>query len=87
MVRYKFVGTLSEQHSTQTMLKEGALRYSGVGVLHEFLGFNDYKSPLYSGAREVNSVERFSKDMYLEFLEAGFGKEGVNTPETCLKEP
>ncbi|MEM2725377.1 MAG: ATP-binding protein, partial [Candidatus Nezhaarchaeales archaeon] len=58
---------------------------SEMGVLHEFLGFSDHKSPLYGRAREVINVERFSKDKSIEFLEAGFKEEGVSPPREVIE--
>jgi len=59
---------------------------SEVGVLHEFLGFNNYTSPLYGRVRSIVTLERFSRDKSVEFLEEGFNEAGFKAPRDLLCE-
>ncbi|WP_456394815.1 AAA family ATPase [Thermococcus sp.] len=51
---------------------------SEVGMLHDFLGFDNPKKPLFGRyAREI-TLERFSREQSLDFLERGFRELGVD---------
>ena len=53
---------------------------SEVGLLHDFLGMDDYSSPLYGRIYEEVEIKPFSKKLSTEFLQAGF-KEVSLTPK------
>ncbi len=44
---------------------------SEVGLLHDFVGINDYESPLYGRVCREVTVEPFSRELSAEFLSAG----------------
>ncbi|WP_394326730.1 AAA family ATPase [Thermococcus chitonophagus] len=54
---------------------------SEVGLLHDFLGIDDYNSPLYGRAYGEVTVEPFSRDLSKEFLRRGFEEAGVKISE------
>lgn len=58
---------------------------SEIGVLQEFIGFDDPESPLYGRAREIITVDRFDKEKSLEFLESGFREIGMNVHREILE--
>jgi len=58
---------------------------SEVGLLYNFLGLEDPKSPLYGRAYDKVVVERFSRERSVEFLEAGFAEAGVKVPQEVLE--
>ncbi|MEM1683536.1 MAG: ATP-binding protein [Ignisphaera sp.] len=58
---------------------------SEVGLLHEFLGFSDPESPLYGRVKNIVTVDRFSKEKSLEFLEVGFNEIGFSPPKEVLE--
>ncbi len=50
---------------------------SEVGLLHDFLGIDDYESPLYGRIAGEVYVEPFTPDVSKEFLKTGFREAGV----------
>jgi AAA+ ATPase superfamily predicted ATPase len=59
---------------------------SEVGLLRNFIGYEDPSSPLYGrGVYEV-LVERFKPELSREFLERGFREEGVEPPVDIIDE-
>ncbi|MCE4610585.1 MAG: ATP-binding protein [Desulfurococcales archaeon] len=59
---------------------------SEVGVLRDFLGFNDPSSWLYGRIRDELIVERFDREKSIDFLEKGFSECGVKSPITVIEE-
>jgi len=59
---------------------------SEVGLLRDFLGYEDPSSPLYGRAVYEVVIERFSKEESKEFLERGFREEGVLPPSEVIDE-
>jgi len=59
---------------------------SEVGLLRDFLGYEEPKSPLYGRAVYEVVVERFSKEESREFLMRGFREEGVSPPPEVIDE-
>ncbi|MCS7145257.1 MAG: ATP-binding protein, partial [Aigarchaeota archaeon] len=57
---------------------------SEVGLLHDFFGLEDSKSPLFYRHREEIPVERFNSEKALEFLRRGFYYHGIRPPEELL---
>lgn len=53
---------------------------SEVGLLSDFLGFEDPESPLYGRVYEAVTLDRFSEEQSREFLELGFRELGVEAP-------
>ncbi|WP_297500548.1 hypothetical protein [Thermococcus sp.] len=43
-------------------------------LLHDFLGLNDYSSPLYGRIYEEVEVKPFTRELSREFLRRGFEK-------------
>lgn len=59
---------------------------SEVGVLSDFLGFNDPSSPLYGRVRDELFIARFSREESIDFLEKGFSECGVRPPRDTVEE-
>ncbi len=59
---------------------------SEVGVLKDFLGFNNPDSPLYGRIRDELTVTRFNKEKSIDFLEKGFSECGVRPPYNIIEE-
>jgi AAA+ ATPase superfamily predicted ATPase len=59
---------------------------SEVGLLRDFLGYEEPESPLYGRAAYEVVVERFSKEESREFLMRGFKEEGVSPPPEVIDE-
>jgi AAA+ ATPase superfamily predicted ATPase len=59
---------------------------SEVGLLRDFLGYEEPESPLYGRAAYEVVVERFSKEESREFLMRGFREEGVSPPPEVVDE-
>ncbi len=59
---------------------------SEVGVLRDFLGFDDPSSPLYGRVVDELTIERFSRENSLDFLEKGFSECGVRPPRGVIEE-
>ena len=57
---------------------------SEIGLLRDFLGYEDPSSPLYGRAIHEVIVERFSREESREFLMRGFREEGVIPPLDLL---
>lgn len=58
---------------------------SEVGLLFDFLGFQDPKSPLYGRHCTEITTGRFSKSASMKFLTDGFEQIGVEAPESTLQ--
>jgi AAA+ ATPase superfamily predicted ATPase len=59
---------------------------SEVGLLYNFLEFDNYASPLYGRVRDEIVLSRFSKEDSIRFLEIGFNEVGMYPPKTILEE-
>jgi len=59
---------------------------SEVGLLYRFLGFSNPSSPLYGRVRDELFVERFSRELSIEFLERGFEEAGISVSESVIEE-
>ncbi len=59
---------------------------SEIGLLLEFVGIDNPKSPLYGRYAEVISVERFTKEQSIRFLKRGFEEAGIRAREEQLEE-
>ncbi|NJE29764.1 ATP-binding protein [Thermococcus sp. 18S1] len=58
---------------------------SEVGMLHDFLGLDNPKKPLFGRyAREI-TLERFSRERSIEFLKAGFKELGIDVSPSELE--
>ena len=53
---------------------------SEVGLLHDFLGIDDYESPLYGRSHREVVLKPFSKGLSIEFLRRGFSEIGMEVP-------
>ena len=58
---------------------------SEIGLLTDFIGIEDPESPLYGRYSEVVELERFNRDLSLEFLRKGFEELRVNVSEELLE--
>ena len=58
---------------------------SEVGLLHDFLGIEDYSSPLYGRIYEEVEVKPFSRELSEAFLRQGFEEIGINVSEDEIK--
>ncbi|ASJ12275.1 AAA family ATPase [Thermococcus thioreducens] len=58
---------------------------SEVGLLHDFLGLDDYSSPLYGRIYEEVEVRPFPRELSEEFLRVGFSEVGLNVPQDDIK--
>ncbi|MGB9729632.1 MAG: AAA family ATPase [Thermoprotei archaeon] len=58
---------------------------SEMGLLTDFIGTEDYESPLYGRGRGELILERFSEDKSISYLEAGFNEYGMNVNVDMLK--
>ncbi|MBC7095017.1 ATP-binding protein [Thermococcus sp.] len=54
---------------------------SEVGLLHDFIGFEDYKSPLYGRLMGEVYIKPFDRETSMEFLRTGFNEIGVEISE------
>ncbi|ASJ09028.1 AAA family ATPase [Thermococcus siculi] len=54
---------------------------SEVGLLHDFVGIDDYSSPLYGRISEEIEVKPFPRKLSEEFLRKGFEEVGLRVPE------
>jgi AAA+ ATPase superfamily predicted ATPase len=54
---------------------------SQVGLLHDFLGTEEPRSPLYGRYARVLNLRRLSREEALDFLRRGFEEAGVRAPE------
>ena len=59
---------------------------SEVGVLKDFLGFNNPNSPLYGRVRDELTITRFNRDKSIDFLEKGFSECSVRPPYNIIEE-
>ena len=58
---------------------------SQVGLLYNFLGLNDPRTPLFGRAYMEVKTRRLSPDEAFDFLERGFSQLGVNCPRDVLE--
>jgi len=58
---------------------------SEVGLLHDFLGLDDYRSPLYGRPYRAVTLAPFTRRQSLEFLERGFAERGLQPPRETLE--
>jgi len=58
---------------------------SEVGLLHDFIGIDDYSSPLFGRVYEEVEVRPFHRELSEEFLRAGFKEVGMKVPEGEIK--
>jgi len=59
---------------------------SEVGLLLEFVGIDNPESPLYGRYAEIISLERFTREQSMQFLEEGFREAGIKATEEQLRE-
>ena len=59
---------------------------SEVGLLRDFLGFDDPSSWLYGRIRDELIVERFDREKSIDFLEKGFSECGIKPSITVIEE-
>ncbi len=57
---------------------------SEVGLLHNFLGIDDYDSPLYGRAAGEVYIEPFEPGVSREFLREGFREASIDVPEEVI---
>ena len=58
---------------------------SEVGLLHDFLGLDDYSSPLYGRIHEEVEVKPFRRELSREFLRRGFDEVSMSISEEEIK--
>jgi len=58
---------------------------SEVGLLHDFLGMDDYESPLYGRSHREVVLKPFSKELSIEFLKRGFSEIGMEVPSEVIE--
>ena len=59
---------------------------SEVGLLHDFLGIDDYESPLYGRSHREVVLKPFSKELSMEFLRRGFSEIGMDVPGEVIED-
>ena len=59
---------------------------SEIGLLHDYLGVNDPKAPLYGRYFHEVSLSRFTPEQSRDFLVKGFEQVGIEPPEGFIKE-
>ncbi|CUX77065.1 Function Code: 16.1 Conserved Hypothetical [Thermococcus chitonophagus] len=59
---------------------------SEVGLLHDFLGFEDSKAPLFGRIYNEITLEPFPRDLSVEFLKEGFREVKIDVPQEHLEE-
>ncbi len=59
---------------------------SEIGILKDFLGFNNPNSPLYGRVRDELIITRFNRDESIDFLEKGFNECGIRPPYNIIDE-
>lgn len=59
---------------------------SEIGILNDFLGFNDPSSWLYGRIRDELIVGRFDRERSIDFLEKGFNECGIKPPRDIIEE-
>jgi AAA+ ATPase superfamily predicted ATPase len=59
---------------------------SEVGLLHDFIGFNDPRSPLYGRVMDELTLKPFDRNRSMEFLRLGFRQCGVDVGEDEIAE-
>ncbi|WP_456423830.1 AAA family ATPase [Thermococcus sp.] len=58
---------------------------SEVGLLHDFVGIDNYSSPLFGRVYEEVEVKPFPRELSEAFLRAGFDEVGLKVPEEEIK--
>ncbi|WP_297436071.1 ATP-binding protein [Thermococcus sp.] len=58
---------------------------SEVGLLHDFLGIDNYESPLYGRSHREVVLKPFSKELSIEFLRRGFSEIGMDVPGEVIE--
>ncbi|CAB50079.1 AAA family ATPase [Pyrococcus abyssi] len=58
---------------------------SEVGLLHDFLGFDDSKAPLFGRIYNEITLEPFPRDLSIEFLREGFREVNLNVPQEHIE--
>ncbi|WP_457750496.1 AAA family ATPase [Thermococcus sp.] len=58
---------------------------SEVGLLHDFLGINDYGSPLYGRSHGEVVLKPFSRELSIEFLRRGFSEIEMEVPHEVIE--
>ncbi|WP_457752434.1 AAA family ATPase [Thermococcus sp.] len=58
---------------------------SEVGLLHDFIGIDDYSSPLFGRVYEEVEVKPFPRELSEAFLRAGFGEVGLKVSDEEIK--
>ncbi len=58
---------------------------SEVGLLHDFIGIDDYSSPLFGRVYEEVEVRPFQRGLSEAFLRAGFEEVGLKVPDEEIK--
>jgi len=59
---------------------------SEIGLLRDFIGIENPSSPLYGRYALELHVERFSRDLSIEFLEKGFRELGISVDRSVIEE-
>ncbi|MEB3779631.1 MAG: ATP-binding protein [Desulfurococcales archaeon] len=59
---------------------------SEIGVLTDFLGFNNPNSPLYGRVKDELTITRFDREKSIDFLEKGFNECSVRPPHNIIEE-
>jgi len=59
---------------------------SEIGLLYEFLEFDNYTSSLYGRVRDELMLSRFSREESISFLEIGFSEAGMQPPKVIIEE-
>ena len=82
--RIDFKSLLAYSYDNLSNLKF-ILTGSEVGLLMDFIGADDPKSPLYGRYREEVILERFDRRTSIEFLKAGFKERGLKVGADVLR--
>ena len=59
---------------------------SEIGLLHDYLGVDDPRAPLYGRYFHEVSLSRFTPEQSMDFLLKGFEQVGINPPERLVQE-
>ncbi|ADT85064.1 AAA family ATPase [Thermococcus barophilus] len=74
--------SLNDSYENITLILTG----SEIGVLEEFLGFNDRYSPLYKREHEIVHLDRFSRGESMQYLMKGFHETGMDVPDEEIRD-
>jgi len=58
---------------------------SEVGLLHDFLGMDNYESPLYGRSHREVVLKPFSRELSIEFLKRGFSEIGIEVSSEVIE--